>query len=108
MMKSAAMVMRKIYVNGRRSQSSATGAEPFDLNQHFGKLAAGCNRLNTTSKNEVPRNIEGDCPSFRDERVSQDARCYGCGLDHLQASLPETKDLRAGDFDANWSPRPLP
>lgn len=53
----AAMVMRKIYVNARRPQSKRNRAEPFDCRSARGWLAAGCSRLDTTSKNAMPGNI---------------------------------------------------
>jgi hypothetical protein len=54
----AAMVIRKIYVNARRPQSKrnrAGAVRPVD--RHVGWLAAGCSRLDTTSKKVIPGNI---------------------------------------------------
>ena len=59
MMQWAAMVMRKIYVNARRPQSKRNRAEPFGCRsaRRLVSLAAGCSRLDTTSKNAMPGNI---------------------------------------------------
>jgi hypothetical protein len=53
----AAMVMRKIYVNARRPQPKRNGLSCSTVDQHVGWLAAGCSRLDTTSKNAMPGNI---------------------------------------------------
>jgi hypothetical protein len=56
----AAMVMRKICVKmpGDRNRG-APGLSHSTVDQHVGWLAAGCSRLDTISKNAMPKDPNG-------------------------------------------------